>query len=476
MPKRKNQKKKHTNFEPAGDTKKQKRFLVVDVPSEGGESSISKLNDHCSYEVFDWLPLKDVNSFAKTSQWSQQAAGNYFQLNYSASEVYYSGHILASEDGDVDGLRKFITNISFYGTFMKQYYDFESSSDAAYKQIIFKDVRLSANKIKCIKNALTKVEAINMVNCAINGEFYDTILKFCTNLKSLRIEFVALGNVRDHVRPEVMMGTDNNWLRQKYPKLEHLELAHKASIEMDELKVFFAQNPNVRSLAMNDVLLRANGHLFLTTNIKLDRLAVQCYLFYCDNHLQLLFSLLNELHAHGFYQRLHLYTGPTYTGLIASLKGLEKLFLQSYRIDHALPPLVGLKELGLNANKHKFDRASLETIANTLVALERLSVYYVNSVNDVLPFIQRSTKLRTIRIRTSVHGNTNEIMNLPRWNEEREKLAGAFKVTIYVDEDIYLATKWATNKTNYDFVEIKRLTSYEWHNDFEFNVVNSQIH
>ena len=46
-------------------------------------------------------------------------------------------------------------------------------------------------------------------------------------------------------------------------------------------------------------------------------------------------------------------------------------------------------------------------------------------------------------------------------NDERKKLVGACKVTIYVDEDVYLATKWTKAGSSAEFIEIKRKESHD---------------
>lgn len=50
-----------------------------------------------------------------------------------------------------------------------------------------------------------------------------------------------------------------------------------------------------------------------------------------------------------------------------------------------------------------------------------------------------------------------DIFQLPtllELNKEREQLAGARKVTFYVDGDVFLRTKWAYNNLNFKFIQI----------------------
>lgn len=268
------------------------------------------------------------------------------------------------------------------------------------------------------------------------------------------------------------MGWSNDWLRRKYPTLEHLELAHKQPIKIDELKMFFEQNPNVHSFAIDADLLWTNRCLFLTGDMKLEQFAVYCHCFNCDVRPDMLVNLLNRLYERGFYQRLHLYTGSNFFDQIASVNALEKLFLQVYEIDSPLPALDSIEELGINC--FISDKSSLEAIARDLTNLKRLYVEYISSIFDLFPFIRQSPKLKKIYINRKCINN-RLFVDLWMLNRQRKQLTGACKLTIYADEDIYLAIKAATNKTNYSLIEIKRKSSYIWHNDFETKIKWIQV-
>lgn len=58
-----------------------------------------------------------------------------------------------------------------------------------------------------------------------------------------------------------------------------------------------------------------------------------------------------------------------------------------------------------------------------------------------------------------------KVVNLLALNREREQLPGAQKITLHVDEESYLATKWAFGETDLKFIRLKRNTSY-WDNDY----------
>lgn len=54
-----------------------------------------------------------------------------------------------------------------------------------------------------------------------------------------------------------------------------------------------------------------------------------------------------------------------------------------------------------------------------------------------------------------------QFINLDRLNRERAKLPNAEKITLYVDERLYLATKWTRRETDLPFIRLKRFESFE---------------
>lgn len=59
-----------------------------------------------------------------------------------------------------------------------------------------------------------------------------------------------------------------------------------------------------------------------------------------------------------------------------------------------------------------------------------------------------------------------KVIDLHALNKEREKLPDAQKITPYIEEDNYLATKWAFGETDFGLIRMKKHTSYEWKHDF----------
>ena len=118
-----------------------------------------------------------------------------------------------------------------------------------------------------------------------------------------------------------------------------------------------------------------------------------------------------------------------------------------------------------------------KTIGN-LANLEKV-VFWEANVEDVLEVVKNSVRIKEIKIRTfnekgrfspqfnrKFYFNQNQL-NLTAFNDERKKILGACKVSIFVNEDIYIATKWTTGETVHSLVELKRIMLHEWNDIFQ---------
>lgn len=105
-------------------------------------------------------------------------------------------------------------------------------------------------------------------------------------------------------------------------------------------------------------------------------------------------------------------------------------------------------------------RITSEMLAEKLMNIERLYLCKEYEI-EILVFMKSLRNLKKIKLFYFVR---TEILQLEMLNRAREELAGAQKVTIYVPDAIFLATKWATKNgtTNFSLIEMKRSSSYEW--------------
>lgn len=98
----------------------------------------------------------------------------------------------------------------------------------------------------------------------------------------------------------------------------------------------------------------------------------------------------------------------------------------------------------------------LEKIAKNLVHLERLYNSENSTIDDFVPFIRHSKRLKELFL-YGIEPLDGEALDLRFFDEERKKLAGACPISIRVREEIYLATKWSTQNLNLNHIKIERL-------------------
>ncbi|XP_031635376.1 uncharacterized protein LOC116348494 [Contarinia nasturtii] len=262
----------------------------------------------------------------------------------------------------------------------------------------------------------------------------------------------------------IRQSNEDQWTHRIYPALEHFELKSSRSDEIPGLKTFFELNTTIKKFSVDMELFWSNRELFKKSNIKFDTLSIG-FGKECDEfntyEFKLLCRLLNDLYASGFYKNLHmhfLYPGlripQAFINQLASVKGLVKFHFE-LKTHLLLGTLRNLEELGTATNFI----SDLKLIPHMLSKLKRL--YFIKaSSDDILPFICHAKKVNKIKVECLF--GLNKILDLLALNKEREKLVGAHKITIYVEEVVYFATKWAMKQKDFKLIEMKRDTSYNW--------------
>lgn len=122
--------------------------------------------------------------------------------------------------------------------------------------------------------------------------------------------------------------------------------------------------------------------------------------------------------------------------------------------------LTNLTELDLKTDEVIFpnDSIDLESTAKSLLNLKRL--HLENPKSEMIePFFQNSTKLNGIKIEQS---KGDRFINLISLNKKREIFFGAKKVTIFLDESAYLATKWRYKASDLKMIELQRAESWQY--------------
>lgn len=451
---------------------------------------IFQLNVDCLNEIFEYLCVKDLHSFGQTCKRMNKVAGEYFKQNHLVAKNYFKKHGIYTEYRhgtsvtsrrilynyskpiEISGFKKFIPRL-VHGLvlsptrchndpdaqkFIKSHIDeFES-----IKHFSFVHTDISNRNIKCFKKLWPQLECLHFELVNINGDLYDIILKYCRkNLRQLYVYHSELGS-----RKFVKFGKFK-WLLQKYPKLECLHLVPTDFCRLEELREFFIRNPNLRKFSTRAIFFWDHGDIFLNSNIKLDILEItdfwlhEGYSSSATTTSKTLVELLNRLHAQGFYKRLYVYMAirdDELANKLALIEGLEFVYVREFYKTYNLHHLVNLKELMI---QDEFEDADAEILAYNLTRLERLCIYGLSSFDDIMPFIRQSLKLRKILF---IPDKFRLVLNLVMLNEERAKLDGAQKIIIYVRDDCFLATKWATKNgdTNLNFIEMRKSDSIEW--------------
>lgn len=181
-------------------------------------------------------------------------------------------------------------------------------------------------------------------------------------------------------------------------------------------------------------------------------------------------NVLKELQVNGIYISLHLAMNGTsklssreMVNYIAPLRVLKAL-RTDVNID--FQSLVQLKELYIP----KFLNHSVsDMLAKNLVNIEQLRLEDA-TINDVLPFVRHSKKLRAVRVFSfnSESFFVEYAVDLVTLEKERQKLkkelqglVNPTKVLVYVDERSYLATKWQVGNLRLDLVNIERIEGFD---------------
>ncbi|XP_031631965.1 uncharacterized protein LOC116346169 [Contarinia nasturtii] len=431
-------------------------------------ASILKLNDHCFDQIFDWLSVKDLNSFSKTCTRLQQIGRQYFQRNYRDLIHFDRKTPCLNNVKYIDSFAGFYQNIVIAkGDEYKVYEYINSHRNQSIKRIKFTNYTLTTHKINNIRHILDGVEVLQLYRCTIADELYECILGHCVNLKNLSIDNGAF-----ELFPE-----NDKWLQKKYPTLEHFELIELTHIEsqwepkMDQMLKFLELNPNIRSLSVTSRNLMKFVDLVKETNIRLDELTVTLssqsgqyriipYVKQTD-----LISLVNGLYELGFYKRLNLLNVPRLDKEIVAVNGFKSVYP---RILDNNVNLDNVKELWLKCYFMNEINKTLDLVAAKLVNLERVWLSrLLTAADEIAIFVKYAPKLKEIYV-DKIYGKKLDLTTL---NKEREKLRGARKVTIYVDEKTFLETKWNNKSIDLSLVTLKRKESYQFKYLYPFDNV-----
>lgn len=437
---------------------------------------ISKLNTYCVYEILDYLMLYEIHALSQTCRSLRRAVAEYFEFNYGStgasveygkliSRLYYVGRPLHNFNGLYPILYVYSGKETLEKTNKKLKYMSKHCS-RSLKELHFKLISLTGNDLQCIEKTFRSLEALILVNCKVNSRFYQRMPQICTNLKRLHVRDVVY-----HRKAMKLIG--NEWLMWTYPMLEHLEWIQSKPI--DELAIFFRQNPNVHSFATDIDCLWSSRRILIDSKIELDDLAIE----FGDREyvsIEQYCLLFKELHELRIFRRLHLNFkcfNQSFIDQITSLDGLHSLWLGTYlnqltTTQFDLSKLVSLRELAFTyafRGRKLHSLTDLNLLTDKLINLERFRIEY-GSFKGIMPFIHRSPRLNQL-VFDSIDVFKPKYINLFAINETRRKLSKSCKTTLYVDENVFTNTKFAMKGIlELDRIEIKRATAHNWSKHF----------
>lgn len=205
-----------------------------------------QLNQHCFYEIFEYFCLKDLHSFGQTCKRMNKVAGEYFKQNHSSAKKFLRKDgiytYVLNKHGEncgiqTPGFNKFIPYISIISDIHLKYIKSPINEFESINHICL-NLCLNHKRVNNFEKLLPQLEIVHIAeHCTIvDGDFYDLILKHCKNLKAIYVEYSDVSS---------RINSKFNWLLQEYPKLEHLYLTPRHSGPIEELREFFAHNPNV---------------------------------------------------------------------------------------------------------------------------------------------------------------------------------------------------------------------------------------
>lgn len=418
----------------------EERFALAGPSNVECSSSILKLDIDCLEELFEWLSIKDLLALRRTCKRFKRAVDYYIKTNCPALGSF------RLDAHNIDIFRKM-----------------ELSSIELVQKLelligISYDEAMNASQFEAVKCVLNKLETLTIESKAISDDFYDAVLKHCHNLKKL----VIMYDVDTWLN---IVGSNNDWLLRQYATLEHInfqEICPRTFVDrIDEIVTFFVQNSSIRIFSTSLEFLREYAFPLNDSGVKLDELRVIEHTSpdFLDYDC---LELFRELHDKGFYKKLHL-SGEMFDihmlendlAMITPL-GVERLSLNYSTF--ILPALPDIKEIYFDNFDEPHQFANVKNV-------ERLHFHKLNC-DQIMLAIREFPKLTLFKF----HELTNDVetINLSALNREREKVTGASKVTIYVDDKIFLATKWASPKTVYSFIELKRSQTYYWEKLFKF--------
>lgn len=426
-------------------------------PTPVQTADILKLNIDCLGEVFDYLPLKDLLSVGRTCKRLQQVVGHIYRQNYSGLDVNCSSRgIFVDRRFQIDYLAPFIEKMDIYYDGAFRYFLKVHTNLRRLKQLRIGHVKMNASDMRKIKEVLGRLEHLHLDDCNLKGSLHENMLVFCPKLKHL--------GVFSYPGPSAIVGNGNDWLLQKYTTLESFELTlgsfyRKRKFKIDELKTFLEQHSSIHTLTTTPHTLYDNRGSLLSANVQFNELIIRNHIGEHIDNIEMCMPFFTELHERGFYKRLA-FLDVWRGGYEAIIEGMASL--------KAIVKVYALSEDKLNLrgfqNVEKLYCYSNDTIGDfkaMVTSLKKLQCigFTVTNYYHVEFLISHAANIKKIVVYANIK-DSDCVIDLVALNKRRAELTAPQKISLFVEENVYLATKWALNETNFEFIRLMRRDSY----------------
>lgn len=424
------------------------------VKTNDQQSNLFHLNIDCIAKIFDYLSFNDLINCAQTCKLMQTVAGHIFQLYYPlANAIVDDGHIYVDVNGiryDIDILTEYVKSVMFTNVMCDrsngnpdaiQWHQFKSIT-----HVNFYYARFNAQQIRLIANILHQAETIVLSNCQFDDGLFPEFLAMCHRPRQLIIGMTYNCGV--------------SWLHGQYPTLQHVGIwpILRSCGELQELRQFLHQNPNIESIVVSLKFLFDNKQSIMATKIH------DLHIVLDDVNFQAFFSLIRDLYENGAYQRFHMkffeYLDLTQQLIdqLPTINGLVGFRVPFNASDMDLNSLVNLEILQFACGINQIKNAP--QLAQNLTQLKEI-YFHKASIGDILPFVLELTKLRKISVEKFMNNNGSQWINLHAINEQRKRLRETTtnhvsKVTLFMVEEIYLRTRVKSISMNLQYVEMQR--------------------
>ncbi|XP_031639911.1 uncharacterized protein LOC116351894 [Contarinia nasturtii] len=434
--------------------KKRKLLFEVienDAADDGPKTELLALNENCLEEVLEWLPLSDLVCLSTTCKRLQGVVSRYFSRKYPTKRMTVKMDARQRiefwpREKYIQRFREYFQNIGIRGRQPALFRHVGTICNKTLKKIrILEATALTEMHGRCIEELLKNVEIVEFEECSFAADFYDSFLKYCSNLKQL---------VLKSFKECTHSGIKNKWLLQKYPHMKHLNWSFDEP-PPDELITFFHRNPNVRSFGAARFPLEVTS-LIMKAGIRLEVLCLDIG-FGVDLNMKQIFQSIDTLHKQNQFKKLHMI--PTTSMFVAArFPPLEYLdaIMANQVFEDVIAAMHSLKVLYLDAILF---RAEAEILAQNLINLEEIYAY-CDAIDAIVPFVLHSVKLKKIYVNKTFLPKHMQKINLNKLSKERAKLQNACHLVIYLKEELYINIKWTVEDLKQGLIEIKRAESH----------------